>query len=91
MCSITCVYSTGIRGRGVSLKNTELYQPVRLQAQNGVALIRWEGLLALQKLSKEGEIGGQIFRKIENDLSATIRHAKIIFFKRRNHISQHYQ
>ena len=79
MCSITCIYSTGIRGRGVSLKNTELYQPVRLQAQNGVALIRWEALLALQKLSKEGEIGGQIFRKIENDLSATIRRENNFF------------
>ena len=28
MYSVTYLYSTGIRGKGVSLKNTELYLPV---------------------------------------------------------------
>ena len=47
MYSITYLYSIGIRGKGASLKNTELYQPVRSQAQKGVGLIRGGRLVAL--------------------------------------------
>ena len=49
MYSVTYLYSTGIRGKAISLKNTELYLRVRSQAQNGVGLIRGGGLVALQK------------------------------------------
>ena len=47
MYSITYLYSTWIRGKGVSLKNTELYLPVRSWAQTGVGLIEGGGLVAL--------------------------------------------
>ena len=38
MYSITYLYSTGIRGKDVSLKDTKLHLPVRSQAQKGVGL-----------------------------------------------------
>ena len=47
MYSITYLYSTGIRGKGFILKNTELYLPVRSYAPKGVSLIRGGGLVAL--------------------------------------------
>ena len=46
MYYITYLYPAGIRGKGVSLKNTELYLPVRSQAQKGMGLIRGGGLVA---------------------------------------------
>ena len=45
--SITYSYYTGIRGKGISLKNTELYLPMRSWAQKRVALITEEELVAL--------------------------------------------
>ena len=65
MYSITYLYSTWIRGKGVSLKNTELYLPVRSWAQKGVGLIEGGRLVALQEfLIREGSKWSEI-RKLK--------------------------
>ena len=53
MYSFIYLYSAGIRGQSVSLKNTELYFPVRLLGTKGGGLNK-RRVNGFQKLVREG-------------------------------------
>ena len=76
MYSVTYLYSTGIRGKGVSLKNTELYLPVRLE----VGLMRGEGW----RLCRNSLLG-RVQNKVKQVVTFSEKLKTLCFAKKKNY------